>query len=82
MNSLGCCPYEFVSAPMHFPCKIFNDDDDRIDDQHQYELPNATHWTCKLLSVLIGCVWQWELHALLKPTIHTSTNATQNMGIS
>jgi len=32
---------------------LFNDDDDHIDDQHQYELPNATHWTCKLFSVLI-----------------------------
>jgi hypothetical protein len=39
MNSPGCCPSEFVSAPMHFPSKIFNDDDDHIDDQHQYELP-------------------------------------------
>jgi hypothetical protein len=44
MNSLGCCPYEFVSAPMHCSSKLFNDDDDRIDDQHQYELPNATHY--------------------------------------
>lgn len=61
---------------------LFNDDYDRTDDQHQYELPNSTHWTWKLFGVLIGCVWLWELRALLKPTIHTYTNATQNMGIS
>jgi hypothetical protein len=90
MNSPECCPSEFVSVLQCIVCLIFsvmimilfNDDDDRIDDQHQYELPNSTHWTCKLFSVLIGCVWQWELRALLKPTIHTYTNATQNMGIS
>jgi hypothetical protein len=82
MNSPGCCPSEFVIAPMHCSSKLFNDDDDRIDDQYQDELPNVTHWTCKLFNVLIERVWKWELHALLKRTMHTSTNATQNMGIS
>jgi hypothetical protein len=71
-----------VKVSSHCLSKVFNDDDDHIGDQHQYELPNSKRWKWKLFISVIQCVWQWKLHVFLKETIHTYTSDTQDMGIS